>query len=228
MNSSFVCVCAFIHSGLDEVTAAQCVRLLKNLAKQNRTVVCTIHQPSATTFALFDHIFVLARGQCVYQGGPSVLVPFLNKLNLRCPVHYNPSDYIIELCDSDYDGTVVAALSRETNNGKYVCTVDSTETVGNQLGDVLIDASLNMKSAVTSMFLEKPKSKTGALLEKMKAFSKFIQNDHAVSGVRQFNVLFSIMMLKIWRNKQVLLIQLFHHVFCGVIFGKCACAQESE
>lgn len=203
------------------MTAVQCIRLLRNLAKQNRTIVCTIHQPSATTFALFDHIFVLARGQCVYQGGPHVMVPFLNKLGLRCPTHYNPSDYIIELCDSDYDGTIVAALARETNNGKLTCTVDSTETVGNQLGDVLIDASLNMKTAVTSMFLEKPKaSRSGALLEKMKAFTKFMQNDHAVSGARQFYVLFAIMMKKIWRNKSVLFIQLFHHVFCGIIFGK--------
>lgn len=205
-------------SGLDEVTAAQCVRLLKNLAKQNRTVVCTIHQPSATTFALFDHIFVLARGQCVFQGGPNVLVPFLNRLNLRCPTHYNPSDYIIELCDGD-DGTIVSALSRETQNGKLMCTIDSNEAVGNQLGDILLDASLNMKQAITSMFLEKPKSRGGALLEKMKALTKFMQNDHAVSGFRQFCVLFHIMMIKIWRNKAVLLIQLFHHVFCGVIFG---------
>lgn len=215
MNFELLCL------GLDEVTAVQCIRLLRNLAKQNRTIVCTIHQPSATTFALFDHIFVLARGQCVYQGGPNVLVPFLNKLNLRCPTHYNPSDYIIELCDSDYDGTIVAALARETHNGKLICSVDNTETVGNQLGDVLIDASLNMKTAVTSMFLEKPKvSRGGALLEKMKAFTKFMQNDHAVSGVRQFSVLFAIMMKKIWRNQSVLFIQLFHHVFCGIIFGK--------
>lgn len=208
-------------SGLDEVTAASCVRLLKNLAKQNKTVVCTIHQPSATTFALFDHIFVLARGQCVFQGGPKVLVPFLNRLSLKCPTHYNPSDYIIELCDSD-DGQIVSALARETQNGKLTCTVDTSETVGNRLGGIVLDGPIVLKQAVTSMFLEKPKSKSGALLEKMKALTKFMQNDHAVSGFRQFSVLFAIMMLKIWRNKSVLLIQLFHHVFCGVIFGKIA------
>lgn len=196
-------------SGLDEVTAAQCIRLLKSLAKQNKTIVCTIHQPSATTFALFDHIFVLARGQCVYQGGPSVLVPFLNRLNLKCPKHYNPSDYIIELCDSD--GTIVSALSNETQNGKLICTLDNLPTNG---------AIFNMKQAITSMILERPKSKSGALLEKMKAFTKFMQNDHAVSGFRQFSVLLGVMMLKIWRNKTVLSIQLFHHVFCGTIFGK--------
>lgn len=205
-------------SGLDEVTAAQCVRLLKNLAKQGKTVVCTIHQPSATTFALFDQIFVLARGQCVYQGGPSMLVPFLINLNLRCPTHYNPSDYIMELCDADVDGHMVHALANQTQNGKLVCTSDDMFSVAQ--GTLSVPQTLHMKNAITSMILDKPKSRNGALLEKMKAFSKFMQNDHAVSGLRQFTVLFSVMMLKIWRNKSVLSIQLFHHVFCGSIFGE--------
>lgn len=203
-------------SGLDEVTAAQCVRLLKNLAKQGKTVVCTIHQPSATTFALFDQIFVLARGQCVYQGGPLVLVPFLSKLNLCCPTNYNPSDYIIELCDAD-DGRLVEVLSKQTQNGKLICVADEIDTIAqNDLSGV----ALNMKNAITSMILDKPKSKSGALLKKMKAFTKFMQNDHPVSAFRQFSVLFSVMMLKLFRNKAVLIIQLFHHVFCGFIFGK--------
>lgn len=205
-------------SGLDEVTAAQCIRLLKSLAKQGKTVVCTIHQPSATTFALFDQIFVLAKGQCVYQGGPQALVPFLSKLNLNCPIHYNPSDYVIELCDSD-DNNLVQALSKQTHNGKLMCTLDEMDVIAHH-GDICPDSLVQMKNALTSMYLEKPKSKSGALLEKMKAFSKLMQNDHAVSGLRQFSVLFHIMMVKILRNKSVLAIQLFHHVFCGIIFGE--------
>lgn len=205
-------------SGLDEVTAAQCIRLLKNLAKQGKTVVCTIHQPSATTFSLFDQIFVLAKGQCVYQGGPQALVPFLTKLNLNCPKHYNPSDYIIELCDSD-DDNVVLELSKQTHNGKLICTLDDTDVIACH-GDVCPDVTVHMKNALITMYLEKPKTKSNALLEKMKAFSKFMQNDHAVSSFRQFTVLLQIMMLKMLRNKSVLCIQLFHHVFCGIIFGE--------
>lgn len=200
-------------SGLDEVTAAQCIRLLKNLARQDKTVVCTIHQPSATTFALFDQIFILAKGRCVYQGAPTALVPFLSNLNLPCPTHYNPSDYIIELCDSD-DGSIVDAMADQTNNGKLICAI--TETLDSSAACV----SLKMRNAVTSMIMEKPKSRSGALLQKMKAISRLMQNDHAVSGLKQFIVLFEIMMLKIWRNKSVLSIQLFHHVFCGAIFGE--------
>lgn len=201
-------------SGLDEVTAAQCIRLLKNLAKQDRTIVCTIHQPSATMFALFDQIFVLAKGKCVYQGAPSALVPFLSSLNLPCPTHYSPSDYIIELCDAD-EGSIVDVMAHQTNNGKLVCAaVDTGDTA-----DAQAITQYVMKNAVTSMFLEKPKTRS-ALLQKMKAFSRLMQNDHTNSGLRQFYVLLNVMMVKIWRNKSVLAIQLFHHVLCGVMFGK--------
>lgn len=203
-------------SGLDEVTAAQCIRLLKNLAKQERTIVCTIHQPSATTFALFDQIFVLAKGRCVYQGAPSAVVPFLASLNLPCPTHYSPSDYIIELCDAD-ENNIVDVMAHQTHNGKLVCT-----TVANDAADMAIDAvnhTYVMKNALTSMFLEKPKARS-ALLQKMKAFSKLMQNDHATTQFRQFSVLLQVFMLKICRNRSVLAIQLFHHVLCGVMFGK--------
>lgn len=208
-------------SGLDEVTAAQCIRLLKNLAKQGKTVVCTIHQPSAATFSLFDQVFVLARGQCVYQGGPNVLVPFLAHINMNCPTHYSPSDYIIELCDSE-DLDIVEKLAEITHNGKLVCTAISS--VSTSVGDKCVtntdEVMLCMKNAVTQMTLEKPKTRGGALLEKMKAFSKFMQSDHAISGLQQFIVLFNLMLIKIVRNKTVLIIQLFHHIFCGIIFGK--------
>jgi ABC-type multidrug transport system ATPase subunit len=80
-------------SGLDEVTAFQCIRLLRDLAQQDRTVVCTIHQPSAAIFKLVDSLYVISQGLCVYQGAPGALVPFLTTLNLQCPVHYNPADY---------------------------------------------------------------------------------------------------------------------------------------
>lgn len=81
-------------TGLDEVTAAQCVSLLRDMAHQNnRTVVCTIHQPSSAMFKLFDSIYVLAKGRCVFQGSPDALVAYLEFINAKCPVNYNPADY---------------------------------------------------------------------------------------------------------------------------------------
>lgn len=88
-------------TGLDEVTAAQCVKLLRDMAHQsNRTVVCTIHQPSSAMFKLFDSIYVLAKGRCVYQGSPDALVDYLSLIDAQCPVNYNPADYSkISLCN---------------------------------------------------------------------------------------------------------------------------------
>lgn len=80
-------------TGLDEVTAAQCVAQLRDLAHQNHTVVCTIHQPSSALFKLFDHVYVLAGGHCVYQGTPDALVEYLSLINAQCPINYNPADY---------------------------------------------------------------------------------------------------------------------------------------
>ncbi len=201
------------YSGLDEVTASQCIRLLKNLARQGKTVICTIHQPSAISFALFDNVYVLAKGKCVYQGVPDAIVTYMSQASFICPKHYSPSDYIIEVCDTE-DMNIVDALSNLTQNGKLTCCstlVDESQITGS--------VSVVMKNAITSMILEKKRSRSGALLEKMKAFSKFMQNDYANSGMQQFLVLFRIMMIKIVRNRIVLAIQLFHHLFCGGIFG---------
>lgn len=63
------------------------------LADGGRNVICSIHTPSAKMFAMFDNVYVIANGQCVYQGyGPNV-VPFLDKVGITCPTHYNPADF---------------------------------------------------------------------------------------------------------------------------------------
>ena len=80
-------------SGLDEISALQCVRLLKNLAIQGRTIVCTIHQPSSTMFKIFNHVYMMNRGQCVYQGKPGGLLNFLENTGFPCPELHSPTDY---------------------------------------------------------------------------------------------------------------------------------------
>ncbi|KAK9709103.1 ABC-2 type transporter [Popillia japonica] len=112
-------------TGLDDLASAQCITLLKSLATGGRTIICSIHTPSARLFAQFDQSYVLADGMCVYQGyGPNV-VDYLSNIGLICPTHYNPADFMIEVCCSEY-GNFTDKLAAMANN-QFVTTCESLQ-----------------------------------------------------------------------------------------------------
>lgn len=84
----------FFFRGLDSSSCTQCISLLRSLARQGRTVVCTVHQPSALLFERFDQIYVLVEGHAFYRGSPLAVQPFLTATTgLRCPQYHNPADF---------------------------------------------------------------------------------------------------------------------------------------
>ncbi|XP_057322848.1 ATP-binding cassette subfamily G member 4-like [Microplitis mediator] len=89
-------------TGLDSSSTLQCIAMLRNLANDGRTIVCTIHQPSAAIYEMFDHIYLLADGYCMYQGAPSNTINYLGNLGLHCPKYHNPADYMIEVVSKEY------------------------------------------------------------------------------------------------------------------------------
>lgn len=89
-------------TGLDSSSATQCIRLLKKLAHEGKTIIITIHTPSALLFEMFDHLYVLAAGSCIYQGCSRNVVPFLADESLVCPESYNPADFLLEIATNDY------------------------------------------------------------------------------------------------------------------------------
>uniref|UniRef100_A0A0U9HYG1 Putative ABCG protein n=1 Tax=Chrysomela populi TaxID=154003 RepID=A0A0U9HYG1_CHRPP len=105
-------------TGLDSSSCTMCIKLLKQLASEGRTIVCTIHQPSAMLFSFFDQVYVLAAGNCVYQGGTEKMVPFFQAIGYPCPMYHNPADYVIELACGEYGEEKVVKMIQATSNGK--------------------------------------------------------------------------------------------------------------
>lgn len=89
-------------SGLDSQSSWAIVQFLRTLAQAGQSILCTIHQPSATLFEQFDRLLLLKKGgQTVYFGdigeNSSTLVSYFERNGSRkCSPSENPAEYILE------------------------------------------------------------------------------------------------------------------------------------
>jgi ABC-type multidrug transport system ATPase subunit len=63
------------------------------LALGGRTVVCVVHQPSSRIFEMFDDVYILVDGKCLYNGTADDMVPIMQDVGFKCPKYYNRADF---------------------------------------------------------------------------------------------------------------------------------------
>ncbi|CAI0412516.1 unnamed protein product [Linum tenue] len=90
-------------SGLDSASAFFVIQTLRNIARDGRTIISSIHQPSSEVFALFDDLFLLSSGEIVYFGEAKKAVQFFAQAGFPCPSKRNPSDHFLRCVNSDFD-----------------------------------------------------------------------------------------------------------------------------
>ncbi|XP_036402653.1 ATP-binding cassette sub-family G member 8 [Megalops cyprinoides] len=88
-------------SGLDSFTAHNLVITLSRLARGNRLVLLSVHQPRSDIFQLFDLVVLLSSGSAVYCGPARDMVPYFTALGHPCPRYCNPSDFYVDLISID-------------------------------------------------------------------------------------------------------------------------------
>ncbi|CAB4308833.1 unnamed protein product [Prunus armeniaca] len=92
-----------LESGLDSASAFFVTQTLRSIARDGRTVVSSVHQPSSEVFALFDDLFLLSGGETVYFGEAKTAIEFFAEAGVPCPSRRNPSDHFLRCINSDFD-----------------------------------------------------------------------------------------------------------------------------
>ncbi|KAM3930835.1 LOW QUALITY PROTEIN: ATP-binding cassette sub-family G member 5 [Leptodactylus fuscus] len=88
-------------TGLDSMTANHIVLLLSQLARKDRIVIISIHQPRSELFKLFDRIAIMSCGELVFCGNPQEMISFFDDCGYECPEHSNPFDFFVDLTSVD-------------------------------------------------------------------------------------------------------------------------------
>ncbi|ANB10992.1 hypothetical protein AWJ20_3786 [Sugiyamaella lignohabitans] len=132
-------------SGLDSFIASSILQVLKALAEEGRTIICTIHQPRSDLFAQFGNILLLAKGgRVAYNGQSTQMLDYFASLNHPCPPLTNPADFVLDLVSVNLQSEEKESISRL----KVTKLLDHWQNVEDPaLERPLVDAHLGLAAA---------------------------------------------------------------------------------
>ncbi|CAH1738913.1 unnamed protein product [Aphis gossypii] len=189
-------------TGLDSQSCSQFVSLMADLAhNQNRTMVCTLHQPSALLFEKFDQIYALSSGHCIYQGPPNFVIPYFAERTIVCPPYHNPADFLIEVAIGEY-GTDVLVKLADTTKTTYINGHNNCHLISG-------DQELQLENGT---FL-----KNNNIVDKKQPFKTKILNKPPYYLQAYHLYLRNVIMYK--RNKANLTLRIVAHLVIALIFG---------
>ncbi|ETN68006.1 ATP-binding cassette sub-family G member 4 [Anopheles darlingi] len=126
-------------SGLDSVASYQVIAYMRDLARQGRCVASVIHQPSSELLELFDDVYVVADGRCMFQGSLDELIPTLEEVGFTCPPYYNRADFVLKIASQRHgdvdsvekliaraDTAINGFLEHDATNGEDTASVLAT------------------------------------------------------------------------------------------------------
>ncbi|POM74405.1 ABC Superfamily [Phytophthora palmivora] len=185
-------------SGLDARSAKLIMDGVRKVADTGRTIVCTIHQPSAVVFAVFDSLLLLKRGgEMVFFGDlgekASNLINYFESIDgvSKIEKDYNPATWMLE----------VIGAGVGNNSGGHT---DFVELFKTSIQARELETNLN-RDGIT-----RPSSSAPAL--------KF-DKKRAASNVTQATFLIKRFFDMYWRTASYNLTRFLISIMLGLVFG---------
>jgi ATP-binding cassette, subfamily G (WHITE), eye pigment precursor transporter len=107
--------------------------------KRNTAILCTIHQPSSALFALFDQVLFLYEGRVAFFGEPDDAVEFFGDYGYKCPINYNPAEYLISVLSTETGSGERASLKTASR----LCDLFAVSEASQQR-DLLVNLEMHM------------------------------------------------------------------------------------
>lgn len=214
-------------SGLDTFTAFTVVKSLSKLAKQGRTIIATIHQPSSEVFHLFDDLLILAQGNVIFYGEVEDSMEYFSRLGYPVPEHTNPADFYFMQVLRQFEIKNLEKLSLRktsiltTQKEEETCQENSTNGQTDQKSaDELMPRKLRIDKFIEAWNTSDDRSK---MLVHIESTQKVGVTVGALRKMAPFWIQLTFLIKRVSkdavRNKLILLVQFVKTIFLGVFVG---------
>ncbi|KGL83276.1 ATP-binding cassette sub-family G member 8, partial [Tinamus guttatus] len=196
-------------SGLDSFTAHNLVITLSRLARGNRLVLLSVHQPRSDIFQLFDLVLLLTSGVTIYSGTARDMVQYFTELGYPCPKYSNPADFYVDLTSIDKQNVEKEMESQRRANTLANLFQEKVKGFDNFLWKVTEGNDSDTTSS-------KQSSHGGSEVSiNMPSHS----SDHLPGVLKQFTVLLSRQVSNDFRDLSTLLIHGFEALLMSLLIG---------
>ncbi|CCW71248.1 unnamed protein product [Phytomonas sp. Hart1] len=143
-------------SALDSVTSAKIIQQLRELARLGRTVIYTIHQPTAEVLSYFDDLMLLTGGRCAYHGTMADSLGYFESIGFKCPKQYTAGDYFMMLLQDEPTARVlVERWAQHLKSSKRTPHTTSIRVVTRRKKSIALEfLDLYIKKFKSSMYIQ--------------------------------------------------------------------------
>ncbi|KAF4453423.1 hypothetical protein F53441_3882 [Fusarium austroafricanum] len=150
-------------SGLDSTASFEVVKYLREVARRNNLIViCSIHQPSTSTFNLFDKLLLLSGGKMQYFGPVNGVTDYYAEIGSPMPQYVNPAEHLLDLVNIDFAPnrdqasqnleTLQAAWQNSQQASEVVTAIKTAESAGGDWSVDTVEKKPSMLSLTLTLF----------------------------------------------------------------------------